>query len=246
MTHPARYSKPVLDLTREILLAEWPEFMGRPMLHDPCAGTGERLHEFCNSDGMWWPYSGTEIEECYIEAPGILHGNSTRADTYPPARWPETTPVFGWLIFTSVVYPNGMADNHLARDGSPRKNYRKAKAEITGDEEAELDPDNAGNYGYRGTKRPEDGGTSRKREAYWDIHRRMLPHWETAEMVILNASDFKHSNGRVEPVVKDWRDLLHEFGWSKQVAHPVGTQRMKHGQNADQRVAHEVVIVARR
>ena len=138
------------------------------------------------------------------------------------------------------------SDNHLARDDSRRKNYRKAKADIVGDPEAALEAQNMGNFGYRGTKRPEDGGKSVKRTEYWRIARECVENWQTASMVLVNVSDFMHSGGVVEPVVDDWRKLLHEAGWTDQTVMPVGTRRMKDGANADQRVDHEVVIVGRK
>ncbi len=249
MSHPARFSPPIIDLVADILLAERPDFMGRPIIHDHMAGTGERLPEMCNRDNMMWMYSGTELEECFIVAPGIVQGDATEEATYPPARLPDQVAAFGWVLFTSWVYPNGMADNHLARDGSKRRNYRKAKAEITGDVEAELHPNNAANFGYRGTKRPEDGGTSKRRTEFWRIHREALANCDSAQMVILNVSDFVYTRKGVkdvEPFVDDCIALLDEHGWTDRVVHPVGTQRMGHGANRDNRVANEVVIVARR
>jgi len=244
VSHPARYSPEVLDVFREVLDNAWPDWFGRPILFDPFAGTGERLHAFCcstDTDGGW-SYAGTELEGAFIEAPGIHQGDSRDPDTYPPHLYPGRE----WVIVTSPVYPNGMADNHLARDTSRRRNYRKAKAEITGDPEVALEEQNMANLGYRGTKRPEDGGKSVKRREYWRIARECVEHWESAALILVNVSDFKHSNGVVEPVVDDWAKLLHEFGWTDQTIMPVGTKRMRDGQNADQRVDHEVVIVGRR
>jgi hypothetical protein len=175
-----------------------------------------------------------------------MRGDSRDLATYPPARFPNEVATAGWVVLTSPVYPSGMADAHLARDASRRKNYRKAKAIITGDVEADLEEQSMARFGYRGTKRPEDGGKSAKRTEYWRIARECVEHWQTASMVLVNVSDFKHSNGLIEPVVDDWRKLLHEAGWTDQTVMPVGTRRMRDGSNADQRVDHEVVIVGRR
>lgn len=243
MTHPARYSPPIIDLVADILRARWPDFMGRPIIHDPFAGTGERLHEMCNRDDMLWAYSGTEIEECFIAAPGVFQGDATDPDTYPPARLPAQTGAFGWIVFTSPVYPNGMADNHRARDSSNRRNYRAAKIKITGDADAGLEENNAGNFGYRGTKRD---GNSARRINYWRIHEQAVRHWSSAQLAIVNVSDFIHSKNQVEPLVDDWIKLLADHGWDDQQIHRVKTSRMRHGENREQRVDHEVVIVARK
>lgn len=243
--HPARYSHAIIDRFAEILLGHWPNWFGRPLLHDPWAGTGTRLAELAVRTGFY--YSGTEIEECFIEASHILCGDSTREETYPPARNPVEFGAGRWLIITSPVYPQGTADAHLARDGSERKNYRKAKAEITGDPEAALVKNNMGGFGYRGTKRPEEGGKSAKRAEYWRIAQESVRWWGTAELVLVNVSDFIYTrNGeeRVEPLVADWKELLSLYGWTAQIDHLVPTPRMRHGENAEKRVAHEVIIEA--
>lgn len=243
--HPARYSQAIIDRFAEILLGHWPDWFGRPKLFDPFAGTGERLAELAQRTGF--DYGGVEIEEWCIVAPHIDQGDATAWESYPPARHPLEYGHGHWLVITSPVYPNGMADAHLARDGSPRKNYRKAKAEATGDEEAALHHNNMGGFGYRGTKRPEEGGKSTKRAEYWRIAQESVRWWGTAELVLVNVSDFIYTrNGeeRVEPLVDDWAELLSVYGWTGQVRHEVTTPRMKHGANGEKRVAAEVIIEA--
>lgn len=248
MTHPARFSPEIVDLVSGILLARWPDFMGRPVVHDPFAGTGERLRAMCNGgEGAWSSsYSGTEIEADFIEAPGIIHGSATDPETYPPATHLDETMVGGWIVFTSPVYPNGMADNFRPRDNSKRRTYRSHLIDVAGRPDVELEEQNMARFGYRGTKRPEDGGTSKRRASYWLIAHRAMINWRTAQLAIVNVSDFMHSNGDVEPVVDDWSNLLRQHGWGRQIHHPVATKRMGHGSNRDQRAACEVVIVAER
>lgn len=244
MKHPARYSRQIVEVLAEILTSRWPDWFGRPLLHDPFAGTGERLAEMAERTGFH--YSGTEIEECFIVAPHILAGDSTKWETYPPARHPIEYGAGNWVVVTSPAYSNGVSDHHLARDSSTRKTYRKAKAEITGDPEVELLPNNMGRWSYRGTKRPEDGGRSARREAYWRLAQESVRHWTTAELVLVNVSDFIAKHEIVEPLVDDWCELLSVYGWTNQVRHEVVTPRMRHGQNADKRVAAEVIIEATR
>ncbi|MBA3580754.1 MAG: hypothetical protein H0W42_12315 [Gemmatimonadaceae bacterium] len=238
MSHPAKFSAPILDLAFSVLRSEWEGWMGRPHLFDPFAGTGQALHEACTTGDDTFAYSGCEIEASFIEAPGIFHGDATDPAVYPPAR--GSTP-WGWCILTSPPYGNGISDHAVANDASKRFTYRKAIATIEG-VDRELADNNLGRHGFRGTQR---GGKSVKRAAYWDLARRSVVHWKTAEMVILNVSDFI-SGGEVEPHVNDWRDVLYHYGWGNQVVHPVGTQRIGFGENHEARVAHEVVVVARR
>lgn len=229
-------------MCREILEARWPVWLGRPIVHDPFAGTGERLRDFALNSV--WLYSGTEIEPAFINemVSAVEVGDSRDASTYPPALHPAEVAMGGWVVMTSPVYANGMADNHVARDESRRRNYRKFKAEVTGDPEVALEEGNMANFGYRGTKRPEDGGKSTKRVEYWSIARDCVQHWSSASLILVNVSDFKHSRGVVEPHVDDWCALLREFGWNLTL-HPVGTRRMRDGENREERVDHEVVIV---
>lgn len=245
MSHPAQYSASVLDAAFEILNSRWPDWFGRPLIFDPFSGVGTRLAAACAAHG--WDYSGVELEEAFIQAPHVHQGDATRWESYPPARFPVEYGSGRWCILTSPAYSNGMSDHHLARDGSPRKNYRKAKAEITGDAEVELLLNNMGRYGYRGSKRPEEGGKSAKRAEYWRIAQESVRWWGTAELVLVNVSDFVYTrNGeeRVEPLVADWKELLSLYGWTAQIDHLVPTPRMRHGENAEKRVAHEVIIEA--
>ncbi len=244
MTHPARFSAEIVDVFADLLLAEWPDFMGRPVLHDPFAGSGERLLELCNRLN-WGLFSGTEIEASFIEVDGVLHGSATDPSTYPPVRLPNETVTGGWVVITSPAYPNGMSDHHAARDDSKRYTYRKAVADIEGADRP-LHEDNMGRYGYRGTRRE---GRSEKRKAYWDIAERSVRNWGSAAMVLLNVSDFVYSRDgveHVEPVVADWQALMRRHGWDYQTVVPVGTRRMGNGENRDKRVDAEYVIVCRR
>jgi hypothetical protein len=136
-----------------------------------------------------------------------------------------------------------MSDSWVMSDESKRYNYRKALSVINGYDRP-LHPNNQGAMGYRGTKR---GGTSKRRAEYWRVAREMVACWKRPEcrLVLLNVSDFL-SGGVVEPLVDDWCQLLAESGWQNQTVIPVGTQRMRNGANSDQRVAAEVVVVARK
>lgn len=234
MTHPARFSTEIVENVRDLLMARYPaddETVLVPMIWDPFAGTGERLAAMADELGM--SYGGTEIEASFIIAEGIKHGDATDWSTYPDVPF---------VIFTSPAYPNGMSDSWKMSDGSRRYTYRAAIGEIEG-EDRQLHDNNQGRYGYRGSPRH---SKSAKRAAYWRIARDAVRCWKSARLVLLNVSDFKHSNGHIEPLVQDWRDLLTEFDWTRQTVVPVATKRMRNGANADQRVDIECVIVAER
>lgn len=230
MPHPARYSTEIIKVVHELLISVYPTHP-RPKIWDPFAGTGERLADLAHAADM--DYGGTEIEASFIVDAGIVHGDATDPLTYPDIPF---------VIFTSPAYPNGMADSWKMSDPSKRYTYRSYINEVEG-ADRELHPNNQGRYGYRGTERH---GKSARRANYWKIARDAVRCWKGAELVLLNVSDFKHSNGRIEPLVSDWRDMLTEFGWAKQTVIPVATKRMKNGANAGERVDIECVIVAER
>lgn len=228
--HPARFSTEIIGVVRELLNARY-QSKPEEVLFDPFAGTGEALRALAND--LFMDYGGVEIEPAFIVAPNIKQGDATDLSSYP------TVP---YIIFTSPAYPNGMADHFEAKDDSKRHTYRKANALLEG-ADRELHPNNQARYGYRGTKRH---GKSTKRDEYWRIAREAVMCWGSAEMILLNVSDFKHSRGEIEPLVQDWRTLLSSFGWSAQTEIPVGTKRQRQGANGNERMDVEVVVVAER
>lgn len=85
--HPARFSKAVLDVVKPLI-----DHYGLPV-HDPFAGTGERLGRAVR--GMLLEYSGTDIEEWQDMDWGVAIGDSRVAATYPRGDF---------LVVTSPVY----------------------------------------------------------------------------------------------------------------------------------------------
>lgn len=246
--HPARFSEEIVDALVDIINSEVTEWFNPPVLHDPFAGTGEALAEIaerCQPGGFGpLPYSGTELEPEWIVDHHVIHGDATDYRTYPPYRVAHGTMEGNgrFIIVTSPAYPNGMADAWKATDDSERNTYQWRLDKLRG-KHVEMHRNNQARLGYRGTKR---GGKSSKREAYWRVAREAVECWMSADMLLVNVSDFKHGNGQTEPLVTDWRCLLKEFGWHDQTEIHVGTRRNGNGSNADQRVEHETIIVAKR
>lgn len=230
--HPARFSqtivKQIIEILDPMVIGDTPWH-----LHDPFGGTGERLHDIAIATRCW--YSGTEIEPEWIVFPNIVEGDATDPDTYPTVR--------PYAIVTSPTYPNGMADSWQASDTSKRNTYRHRLRDLNGSDR-ELHPNNQARWGYRGR-----GERSLFRQTYWDIADRAVANWDSAELALVNVSDFvytKNGEERVEPVVDDWARLLAKHGWSDQTRIPVGTPRLGHGVNRDKRVDNEEIILARR
>lgn len=228
--HPARYSGAIVDRLRTALLDRHPDPDSRPYVFDPFAGTGERLAEILNDR-----FEGGGIElygDFIVDRKLVKVGDATKPDGYPTNR--------PFIIVTSPVYPNGMAEAWKVSeaDTSKRNTYsanRKSKTK----------PNDMGVLGYRGTKR---GGRSVKRQAYWNLASDAAYRWTDNPLcteVYLNVSDFM-SGGEVEPFVQDWRDLLKRNGWKIVTTYRVRTPRHNGNDNADQRVGHECIIVAQR
>lgn len=220
--HPARFSPEVLEFIPRVV-----PFGAH--VHDPFAGTGERLGILCDEYG--WEFSGTELELSFIEDLRVTHGNATDPRTYPK--------VDHWVIVTSPVYPNGVADHWHARDLSRRRNYRASVGKNEG-QDRELHIDNMGRYGYRNS-----GPNSPKRKAYWDIARRSVACWDRADLVVVNVSDYLWKEVR-EPVVDEWHRLLEDAGWEIEAVQSVETPRDRSHANADVRVEAEAILVGRR
>lgn len=245
--HPARYSPEVLDTFRQII----PRLS---RVHDPFAGTGERLGHV--ADDRSWFFTGSELVPEFIVDHRVSEGDATDPESYP---WPiacgscgETTDVAAgcsrhvlrpYTIVTSPVYPNGMADHFIstAADASSRMTYRHAAAALSGNPRYELSETNMGRWGYRSTDRLD----ARARMMYWHLARRSVRHWSDAERALVNVSDFLAGDRRV-PVVDQWVELLQAHGWSVDLVHEVRTRRNRNGANGDRRVETEQIIDASR
>lgn len=221
--HPAPYSPEVLARFRVVI----PQ---GTHVHDPFAGAGLRLGKL--ADECFWTFSGTELEAPFIVDPRVVEGNACDKSTYPRKR--------GFWIVTSPVYPNGIADDFNAQDGSERRTYRSTRAAIVGHDEP-LHPDNQGRWGYRGTK----SLASTKRAMYWNIATRSVQCWARADAVLLNVSDFKVGE-RTEPVVSPWLAVLSAHGWEVQRSWDVHTRRYRNGVTRGNRTDAEKVVLLRR
>ncbi len=210
--HPSRFSPEVLAVMAPIL-TKW----GWPV-HDPFAGTGERMGALCDSLGL--AFTGTEIEEPYIIDPRVRLGNSRYSESYPEGRY---------CIGTSPVYPNGLTDHFRATNPKGRRTYRLARAQMVGHDEP-LDPDNMGRHG------PRQGKLSESR--YWAIAEAATMWWPPR--VLINMSDCIIDD-EVYPAVAKWAAILEGRGFAV-YTHEVGTPRYGFGANAKARVDHEVVL----
>lgn len=224
MGHPARFSKEIIECFRTLLGST-------ERIHDPCAGTGERLGALADMIGI--PFTGTEIESCYIVDRRVREGDSRKLTSYPSPLYAKTP----FTIVTSPVYANGMTDNHLPKDGSVRKTYRVAKIALSGDATATLEPGNAAAYGYR------QGRIAARK--YWAINDAVVEKWipAGATRALVNVKDFWMAGELVEHG-QEWADCLIKHGWELKAMHDIETPGMRYGENREARSPHEWVIEA--
>jgi hypothetical protein len=246
--HPARFSQAIIEAFTTLLEVG-------DIVHDPFAGTGERLGHL--ADALGCTFTGTEIERPFIVDPRVRQGDSRHFYTYPIASERFT-------IVTSPVYANGMTDNFkptgvcsacngegfpdLARcekcDGLGvrrinRKTYRNALIEATGDPDVLLQPGNMGAHGYRAGRKAH--------HRYWDIANAVVEQWAPAgaTRALVNVSDFVMADEMV-PHVFEWVNALTAHGWRIERLVAVQTPRMGNGANRDARAPYEAIIDARR
>lgn len=218
--HPARFTTEILEVIADRIAPG-------TRVHDPFAGTGERLGALADRRG--YIFSGTEIEPEFIVDPRVVQGDATDPDTYPTDEH---------VNVTSPAYPNGMSDNFVAKDPTKRNTYRAALHRILGHDRP-LHPRNLGQYGYRPGRK-----VAEKKAAYWRIADAAVACW-TAGTVFVDVKDFIHSGDVVEPVVDPWAELLERHGYRIVERVNVGTSGNRFGANRE-RVDHEVILVATR
>jgi hypothetical protein len=216
--HPCRWTPAILDA-----LEPWIVKLDLPV-HDPFAGTGERLGQLCDQLGV--AFTGTELEAEFIVDPRVRHGDSTHPDTYPTGPH---------VVVTSPVYPNGMTDHFHAQDDSRRHTYRQALAKTRGYDKP-LHPNNMGQYGNRHRRSPAS------EDQHFAIAERCVAHWP--EWVLVNVKDVATTTYTVD-VVARWQALLEAHGYEVRELVEVSTPGQRHGANRGHRADSEAVIVAR-
>src|SRR5262249_37828436 len=113
--------------------------LGLPV-HDPFAGTGERLGERCDRNDL--RFTGTDREASFIVDPRVREGTSIDANTYPTGPF---------VVVGSPPYLNTPGDHHDNRGTGVRHDntYEGWARENRGDPSYELHADNLGRFGVR-------------------------------------------------------------------------------------------------
>lgn len=181
---------------------------------DPFAGTG-RIHELATATRVT---VGVEIEpEWAAMHPDTIVGDSTGlSEMFDEASFDA--------ICTSPTYGNRFADHHKARDGSVRRSY-------THDLGRQLHVNNSGAMHWGNAYR------TLHTTVWAQCHNVLKP----GGVLVLSISD--HIRKGSPQGVHLWHvGKLGQLGFEIQAMSPIATQRLRHGENGDQRVSHEWVI----
>lgn len=132
MSHPAQFSKPIIDALRIELEG------ANKTVFDPFAGLGVRLGELCDELGV--PFLGIDIEDWPGRDKRVWLGDATNLISYP---------YDDFIIVSSPTYPNGISDHFKSNDKSKRFTYRSALGK-------DLQENNTGRYSIRGGQKKWD------------------------------------------------------------------------------------------
>lgn len=222
--HPCQWTPAVLDHVADTLDTEAGD--GRLCVLDPFAGTGLRVAAHPTSKRHVWV--GVELEESFIAAPWVEHGNAKHLP-------------FGVGAFnaaaTSFVFPNRMVDDFISAeaDKSRRHTYSHAARANRYDRTYRLHSDNAGAMGWGAG----DG------QAWRDIHTAVIAELVRVlvpgGLIVIEISNHLVTRRKGSPP-----ELVDAVGWvigemtRAGCAHvsdtAVPVRRLRHGTNADSRV----------
>lgn len=200
------------------------------LLLDPFGGTGERLGEIAKGLGAS-PYA-IELEQVYVDearALGVtwVHQGDSRNLVY-----------FDGSILaavTSPAYPNGMTDNHHAKDTSRRNTYIHRIRETRPD--YELHPDNPAGLSARSSKK----GYAKMLEVHAAVWAEMFRVMMPGGIFIVNTKNTPHI-----PFTAHTKQQLLDAGFELVEHRTVEARGNNHQQHADRKVAVEDLLIVRK
>lgn len=233
VAHPCPWTIEVLDeVARELNLEA--ERLGLPRLAviDPCAGTGERV--FNHPTYQEHVYIGLELEESFIAAPWVQHGNA-RHIPYGAGSFDAYA--------TSFVFPNGMCDSFISSeaDDSYRMTYSHKARKNRGDRTYVLHADHAGRYSWaRGSKKAEQ----RWKELHVDFIREGIRVLKPGGLFIVEMKDH-WAGDELVPVAAWLIDRFVELGCTLEGVTRIPVRGNRKGSNREIREEHTNLILAR-
>jgi SAM-dependent methyltransferase len=216
VSHPARFSKPLIDAFAEILEAN-----PRPIksVLDPFAGTG-KIHDLAEKG---YSTLGVEIEPEWA----MMHPQTVIGDA---VHLPFSNASFDAVV-TSPCYGNRYADHHNAADGSSRRSYKH-------DLGRDLDPGNAGQMHWG------DEYRSLHQRAWLEAHRVLVPGGLLVLNIKDHYRTVKRGEPSQRQYVSGWHvSTLSRIDCTLLYHREVPARGMRAGENADLRIAAEQIYV---
>ena len=226
--HPATFSKALIRPLAEQLTLHTQQFStGQRKLLDPFGGLGHGLVEIAVLANLW--PTGVEIEPGYLPHahPCIMLGDSTCL--------PFADSSFAAAV-TSPVYPNGMADDFQAKDGSERHTYPHRLRKVYGPD-YRMHPNNAGGMSPRRSPKALARFLDLNCKVYGEVFR-----------VLRNGSPFvvNTKNTLKVPFTKITQDQLAQVGFEFIREVTVDVPGMNHGKNQERKETFETISVVRK
>lgn len=199
------------------VMAQW--LMGRERILDPMAGTGKVT--YMAKHGVVGQFYLNEIEHGWANWCRLTGCVTTCGD----ARHLPYEDGFFDAVCTSPTYANRLADHCDWKDGSKRHTYKSYLGEA-------LD------FGNTGRLQWNDDYRQAHIEIWTECYRVLSP----GGIFILNISDHKR-RGKVMPVVAWHVWAMERIGFELINMEAVPTRRLRHGANAGDRLAQEMICV---
>jgi hypothetical protein len=216
--HPATYSKEIVPVMHELLYRF--KLPGLGTLLDPMAGLGRDLTP-----------TGIEIEQIYFDLgltdDCVIQGDST------DMHWVAAATIAAACV--SVPYPNGVSDNFRSKeeDVSVRHTYIHRIRQYAPD--YELHPNNSGGMNPR--------RSPKAYRAFMDLHDRVYA--EVSRVLRPGAPFIWNGKDTLKyDFVDDTVARLRVLGFHIKHVERVLTPGLNHGENSEQKVSGEFIVVA--
>ncbi len=228
--HGAQYSTEIIAA----LAALDPPLEGR--IHDPFAGTGQRLGQLCDRLGL--TFTGTEIEQSFI-----VDSRASRTET-PPTRPPIHRDVNRTRLSRHRPTATAATTTSPPLTHIERNTYR-AWVAVNEGTDRELHINNQGRYGFRG-RGPDSGA----RRAYWRVAAEVVACWTGARRAVVNVKDYTTPPATAPSASNPSSTTGPTSSNSSATRSPNGsrvpTPGLRYGANHDARIDHEVILDGKR
>jgi hypothetical protein len=201
------------------------------LLVDPFGGTAERLGEIASGIGA--TPCAIELEQVYVDEARALGVTWVHQGDSRELWFLDDNSILAAV--TSPAYPNGMTDNHHAKDTSRRNTYIHRIRETHPD--YELHPDNPAGLSARSSKK----GYAKMLEVHAAVWAEMFRVMMPGGIFIVNTKNTPHI-----PFTAHTKQQLLDAGFELVEHRTVEARGNNHQQHADRKVAVEDLLIVRK